>query len=99
MPLDPPAYLKILDDAFTPVRDSAGHLLGCIPKIADGQNFIMAPSGQMFDLGWAIQPCVQCDLATQSPEELAGFVGLDDTDTDLAQPAGELDDADLGEPI
>jgi len=97
MPLDPHAYLKVMSDAFTPVRSVEGALLGCIPRIADGSDFITASGGQMFDLAWAAQPCVVCDLKTQSPAALDGFVALDDTDTDLAQPVVAGDDPDLEE--
>jgi hypothetical protein len=98
MPLDPHSYLRILSDKFTPVRDNQGALLGCIPRVPDGLDMLADSNGTIFDISWAVQPCIRCDLATQSPASLDGFIPLDDTDADLALPATiPSDDPDLGE--
>jgi hypothetical protein len=83
-------YLRVLADAFTPVRDQFGRLLGCVPRVAD--DAILAGP---FPLAISAQVCVRVDLdqpGTPPLTALPNFVALDDSNTDLALPVGGDDD-------
>lgn len=97
MPLSPEHYLKVLSDAFTPVRSADGRLLGCVPRVADD-----AVMHGPFPVMLAAQACVAVDLDDMMGRTLStlpGFVPLDDTQTDLALPAPGTDNADIGEAV
>jgi hypothetical protein len=91
MSLDPTNYLRIISDAFTPVRDQSGRLLGCIPRVSDDAVF-----AGPFPLMIAAQACAVVALdqpGTPPITTLPGFVAFDDRDADLATPVGEDDPA------
>ncbi len=97
MPIAPQNLLRALRDEFTPVRDTTGRLLGCIPRVPDSAEMIQASSGQAFELRIAAQVCVCVNLddPTQHPSTLDGFIPLDDgASLDLATPV-RGDDPDL----
>lgn len=101
MPVAPHNLLRALSDDFTPVRDTTGRLLGCVPKVPDTAELVQSSTGQAFELRIAAQVCVCCNLddPTQHPSTLDGFIPLDDANLDLAIPVARGDDADLGQPI
>lgn len=99
---NPHDFLRVLADAFTPVRDTRGRLLGCVPRVTDDATATLSDAhGNVFELRIAAQVCVCVDLdAGQSPRFIDGFVALDDTDTDLAVPAVPAGaDPDLAEGV
>lgn len=90
MPLSPENFLRALHDAFTPVRDETGRLLGCIPKVRDDDIFV-GP----FPLQWCAQVCLTADLHGPNAGEvssLPGFIPLDDSQVDLLIPIGDMED-------
>lgn len=88
MPLTPHDYLRVLSDAFTPVRDLTGRLLGCVPRVPDNTELLRGTNGAVFELHISAQACVRVNLddPSQNPHALAGFTPLDDTHVDLAIP-------------
>ena len=96
MPIAPQNLLRALRDDFTPVRDIAGRLLGCIPKVPESAEMIQGTNGAHYELRIAAQVCVCVDLddRNQHPSALDGFIPLDDANLDLALPA-RVDDPDL----
>lgn len=90
--LSPENYLRVNSDAFTPVRDQRGRLLGCVPRVPD--DAIMAGP---FPLMIAAQACVLVALdqpGTPPITALPGFVAVDDSDIDIALPVGPEDVAE-----
>lgn len=98
MALDPTNFLRVLSDAYTPVRDLQGRLLGAVPRVADTAEIVGSPRGEMFELRIASQVCVCVDLTKQTPKSLDGFIPLDPSNADLAEPVAGTD-ADIGVPI
>jgi len=101
MPIAPQNLLRALSDAFTPVRDTTGRLLGCVPRVPDTAELIRAASGQSFELRIAAQVCVCVNLddPTQHPSTLDGFIPLDGgANLDLATPV-RGDDPDLAQGV
>ncbi len=101
--LDPSKVLICLSDQVTPVRDLAGKLLGCIPRVEDDQaTYVSSPSGQNFEIWTAAQQCIRCDPKTHDPMTLEGFFPLVIENADLADgvtvtTAG--DDPDIGQAV
>lgn len=92
-------FLRCHDDRFTPVRDTQGRLLGCVPRVADNNDHLASPLGERFELRIAAQVCVCVDLAAQTPTTLDGFIPLGTEEVDLALPAvppGEDPDLAVG---
>lgn len=95
-PLSASDYLRAISDAFTPVRDETGRLLGCVPRVRDDVD-ALSYAGQAFDLRLAAQVCLCVNLgAGQRPQVLEGFVPLPDINIDLATPIAE---EDAGQPL
>lgn len=84
-------FLHVLSDAFTPVRDTSGRLLGCIPRVSATAEAVVGSDGTRMELHHAVQVCVMCDTARHNPHTLAGFVPVDASNTDIAEPAGGAD--------
>jgi hypothetical protein len=104
VPIPTHNFIRVLSDAFTPVRSTDGQLLGCVPRVSDNAELLRDRRGTVFELRIAAQVCVCVDLRQQTPESLDGFVCLDDTNTDLALPVeGTVgvggDDPDLADGV
>src|SRR5258706_15962978 len=60
--------LRCLSDAFTPVRDLDGALIGAIPKAPDDNGVtVRGTNGQNFELRIGMQVCGCVDVRTQNP--------------------------------
>lgn len=91
-------YLSCLADEFTPVRDTLGRLLGCVPRVPDNAQAVPGEDGSRFELGITAQVCVMVNLDEQQPAVLPGFIPFDNASVDLAVPAAP-DNTDVGEPV
>lgn len=89
--------LRCLSDAFTPVRDLDGALLGAIPKVTDDNAVtVSGTNGQNFELRIALQVCVCVDVRTQNPSVLPDFLPLDLKNADIGTPIPGTEGADPG---
>jgi hypothetical protein len=101
MPVAPQNLLRALRDEFTPVRDTTGRLLGCVPRVPDSAEALRGSNGALYELRIAAQVCVcvSLDDPLQHPSALDGFIPLDDANLDLAVPVPRGDDPDLAQGV
>lgn len=102
MPVMNQTLLRVLNDQFTPVRDTTGRLLGVIPRVADTAEVVFGTNGSAYELRVAAQVCVcvNTDDPTQHPSHIDGFISVDERElmpAPTAVPAGE--DPDLARPV
>jgi hypothetical protein len=100
MSLDPTNFLRCIDDSFTQVRDmETGRLLGCVPRVQDGAPAIADTNGVAFELRIGAIVAVVCDLNTQKPTSLPGFIPLDGADLSPNRPTASSAADDLARAV
>lgn len=102
MPVMNQTLLRVLSDAFTPVRALDGRLLGVIPRVADTAEVVFGTNGSAYELRVAAQVCVcvNTEDPTQHPSHIDGFIPADERE--LMPPASPVpagEDPDLARPV